>query len=764
MIIPLTNEEINIKISQTEDYCIFNNELNKTINDWKSEKKYPKKSIMSGFLDSNPNRFYLWGKSGSGKTVYLEIWKNNKDSIKEIKKLSEIENEGIYLFDGVNESSNFSEEELETILKNKKIFILYSGWYSSKKNFGHNINPSEEIIRLSGWDRFKEFYEINEYFSIREKYLMCSIKNFDKIKKEEKHSLIWKAFENIMTSEYLYYYKKIIKKSPTSIEKESNDEFRYLLKKNIIQWNDGTSKFIYSHPNIVAHLYLRNHVKEIKALSFESDTTINLIKANPTQFIWWCLQVNKDADIIFFFKENNILISVEDHQLIDEKLDDNEILYSKLTFNDLKILSNKEKYQRVYIEYLQENIDTNKILNSDDLYEKDIAYFVYSIISPIRNGGDDLYPCIMNSMKKSGFEKNIKWNNENNRNRMLNYILGRYIQGYIDDNFSSLEVSELSNIIFSNWDHKNKLKFYDFIKKCWDEIKHKSLEKDASYFDNIINYGKGRTSILDNSFQYKKMDERFQTSRNTSENGIFFNGHRSVNYWMYLKFEDTKQYGIRTFYSEKNISDIFEKFMILFLNRYIYHFKNEPVYIDKFDYNIKTLPKELQQIFIKNKIKKLYSEIKIYLSENKNLISLEWDIDKIISKNRSNYIWIRNYESYSIYDNTAPENSILQAQDIYDSSGTKYVIKDGQTIILSNKKKFDKFIISYRLEDLNKEIDYDASFIIDFNNKDEKLETIEYEDITSWHISDDEIVEKEYEKNENEILNIIKTTTSLDNF
>jgi hypothetical protein len=94
--------------------------------------------------------------------------------------------------------------------------------------------------------------------------------------------------------------------------------------------------------------------------------------------------------------------------LIDEKLDDDEILYSKLTFNDLKILSNKQKYQRVYIEYLQENIDTNKILNSNDLYEKDIAYFVYSIISPIRNGGDDLYPSIMNSMKKSGFEKNIK--------------------------------------------------------------------------------------------------------------------------------------------------------------------------------------------------------------------------------------------------------------------------------------------------------------------------------------------------------------------
>jgi hypothetical protein len=106
---------------------------------------------------------------------------------------------------------------------------------------------------------------------------------------------------------------------------------------------------------------------------------------------------------------------------------------------------------------------------------------------------------------------------------------------------------------------------------------------------------------------------------------------------MYLKFEDKKnkieieemkiyherQYGIGTFYSGKEISDIFEKFMILFLKRYIYFFKNEPVYIDEFDYNIKTLPKELQQTFIQNKIKELYYEIKKYLLENKNLISLE---------------------------------------------------------------------------------------------------------------------------------------------
>ncbi len=723
------------------------------------------------------NSFYLWGDSGSGKTEYLEIWKNNKEDIKQIKNLSEIKNKGIYLFDAVNESSNFSEEDLKKILKNDKFFIIYAGWDRSNIFFGHNINPSEEIIISKGWGEFKEFHKINESFSIREKFLMCDIRNFDTFNKRQKHSLIWKAFENIMPSKKeVNYYKKIVKENPINIEEEQSSEFKFLLEKNIIQWNQKGQNYIYSHQNIVAYLYLREYVDKIKELSI--DLPINLIKKQPTQFIYWWLQVKKDGDILNFFKKNNILISVQDHQLIDEKLDDDEILYSKLTFNDLKILSNKQKYQRVYIEYLQENIDTNKILNSNDLYEKDIAYFVYSIISPIRNGGDDLYPSIMNSMKKSGFEKNIKWNNENNKNRMLNYVLGRYIQGYIDNNFSSLDVSELHDIIFCNWDHNNYFEFYDFVNKYWEEIEKKYLKSETEYFDGVLNSGKGRTSILDASRKYKNFDKRFKTSRNASGLGIFSNGHKSVNYSMYLKFEDKKnkieieemkiyherQYGIGTFYSGKEISDIFEKFMILFLKRYIYFFKNEPVYIDEFDYNIKTLPKELQQTFIQNKIKELYYEIKKYLLENKNLISLEWEIDKIISKNKSNYLWIRNYESYSIYDNTAPENSILQAQYIYDSSGTKYVIKDGQTIFLSNEKKFDKFIISYRLEDPNKEIDYDASFIIDFNNKDEKLETIEYEDITSWHISDDEIVEREDKKHEDEILNIIKTTSSLDNF
>jgi len=77
----LSKEEIDIKISQTEDYSIFNNKLNKKINDWESEKKYPKKYFMVDLLDYNPNHFYLWGNSGSGKTAYLKIWKKNKDKL-----------------------------------------------------------------------------------------------------------------------------------------------------------------------------------------------------------------------------------------------------------------------------------------------------------------------------------------------------------------------------------------------------------------------------------------------------------------------------------------------------------------------------------------------------------------------------------------------------------------------------------------------------------------------------------------------------------
>ena len=313
--------------------------------------------------------------------------------------------------------------------------------------------------------------------------------------------------------------------------KNDNKEFNSLFKKYIIQYNQKQQCYIYSHQNIVNYLFFREYVEEIKTLNFEDKSIINIIQKEPKQFINWWLSLGEKGDIFNFLIINKINISVRDHKLIDKNLTNNNIWYSKLTFYDLKILSNKEKYQRIYEEYLLENINTNHILNKKDSFAKDIVYFVYSIISPIR--GDDYFPRIMNSMKKTGFENKIKWINGTNRHKMLNYNLGRYIQGYTNPKFSALYISELTNTLFSNWDIKNKFKFYDFVKKYWDITEdYFSLEDDksnayyfAEHFDSVLNSGKGRGSILDASSRYNDFDNRFHTSRNASGELIFNIGH-----------------------------------------------------------------------------------------------------------------------------------------------------------------------------------------------------------------------------------------------
>ena len=162
----------------------------------------------------------MWGQAGSGKTEYLKIFKQNSiKNIVKINDLNEIENEGIYLFDATNESKDFSEDIMEEIIKENKVFIIYSGWESSKKYSDHNINPSDKFVLLQGWDKLKK-YDRGNNFSIREKTLMCQIKNFEEIKEKEFHSIIWKAFENVMTKKEIKYYKKNSKnKSFTNIEK-----------------------------------------------------------------------------------------------------------------------------------------------------------------------------------------------------------------------------------------------------------------------------------------------------------------------------------------------------------------------------------------------------------------------------------------------------------------------------------------------------------------------------------------------------------------
>jgi hypothetical protein len=163
-------------------------------------------------------------------------------------------------------------------------------------------------------------------------------------------------------------------------------------------------------------------------------------------------------------------------------------------------------------------------------------------------------------------------------------------------------------------------------------------DSNAGEFDNFLNYGKGRTTILDKVHLYQKFDERFKTSNNFSRGTTIFQmGHIYVNFAMYLIFEKNKiqinkkemilcykkKYNFQFSYSTKQISNPFEKFLILLVKRYVYECKNEPIYIKKFDYSIKTLPISLQKIFIENKINKFYFEIKKYLLKNKNLLNLE---------------------------------------------------------------------------------------------------------------------------------------------
>ena len=116
-----------------------------------------------------------------------------------------------------------------------------------------------------------------------------------------------------------------------------------------------------------------------------------------------------------------------------------------------------------------------------------------------------------------------------------------------------------------------------------------------------------------------------------------------------------KQYSGEMFHKGTEISNSFEKFMILLLNRYVYFLYNEPVYLEEFNYNIKYLPVSLQKEFVDNNIKKIFQSIKEYLYKNNNLIQLTWEIDKEISLGASNYIWIRNYKIFSIYDLKAPK-------------------------------------------------------------------------------------------------------------
>ncbi|WP_342252085.1 hypothetical protein [Spiroplasma endosymbiont of Amphibalanus improvisus] len=803
--------ETTLKIFQTEDYNLFASMLNQRISKWFFNKDNPDNdNVIQNFLfsQSYKNSFYLWGPSGSGKTEYINNWITNDkpnyiQEIKKITKLSEIDDEKIfYIFDAINESNDFDESKLQEILKDKNIFIIFSGWNSLKMFEGYNINPSEEIVISKGWNKIKK-YEWNNSFSIREKYLMCNLLDdkeyVKKIKDKEWHSIIWKAFERVFKEAFpdykkeMEYFKNKIKINPFKIDEDNSLEFQNLKKKNIIQFNQEKKSYIYSHLNLTCHLFLRDYIDEIKNLNFNSlkpDTKkvfIELWKTQPHHFICWCKILKLESNTILnFVKKELIKIPVFSHKLLDDKLIDCTIKYSKLNFEDLKILSEKNKYNRIYCEYLLENINADIELNKNNLHADDIVYFVYSIMSPIR--GDDFFPKVMNSMKISNFQNKIKWINKKNRQKMLNYILGRYIQGYIDSNFSALKISQLENILFSNWDINNKITFYDFVDKC--VLNLILLFKDnysfgfAECFDAVLNCGKGRNSILNASSNYSKFNAIFKCLRNNSNpleydiKNIFEIAHRYVNAWMYILFEKShnpisikemclyyrKQYFDGTFHKGTEITDPFEKFMMLLFKRYIYSTKNEPHYNKKFDYNLPVLSNKVQYLLALDDWKNLLLEIKNYLLKNPNLIELEWEIDKFIGKGGLNILWIRTYNIYEIEDDEAPKNAILRGMEIYDPTGIKYKIQNNQKVFLSNQNKFYKFIISYRLDGNtygNKILD--KTFEIELLNNNFKFKELPYIDITSWNISNHSKMQSKYDKYENEILPCIKNNYKINN-
>lgn len=766
----------SIKIWETEDYCKFEHELVKQIGQWKGNKYFPKKDGTSSWSNRYNMAFCLWGPAGSGKSEYLKIWMHkhmDNYSVQKITDLNQIDDEHeIFLFDGVNESDTFSEKKFEKEFKDRNIFLIFSGWDKTEIFSSYNINPSDEIVISIGWNDIKnDLFSSN--FSIREKYLMCGVKRINKIKEKEFHSLIWKAFENIMTKAERDYYKKITAYNPIIIKNDSFSQiFQSLLKKHIIQWNEEAYNFVYSHPSIACYLFFRNHVESIKKLEFNDDI-IRIITHSPSQLINWWVSLGKLKPIDDFFINNSIKISVKDHKIFDNHLKNDDIEYKTLGFTDLVLLSDQDRYQRMYSEYINENIKYDRELNINDINKKDIAYFIYSINAPSR--GEENIPGIMNSMITTNFQNLIHWANDNPRQQMLNYVLGRYVQGYLDDGFSSLKISNLKSVLFSNWDPENQYIFFDFVKDQWNKIEKwfpNGGAQLAERFDGVLNSGRGRGSILDASSSYKKYDDRFCTGRNSMGNNMLEIGHRRVNFSMYLMFEHPvnkidpfemeeyyhKQYNGGPFHKGTEITLPFEKFMILLLNRYVYYSKNAPVPNAKFNHNIKVLPSALQNIFVSNNISEVFNVIWKFLQENNELLSLRWEIDKFIGKNGFNHIWIRAYNIYSIYDTEAHKKDDAVFSDegsVYDPNGTFYNIRNGQEITVSKNKKFNKFIISYKLDEYPSMKMLDQSFIIDLRKKPE-LRLIEYKDITSWNISDENQLDFEYEKYENNLLDIYK--------
>ena len=724
------------------------------------------------------NSFYLWGEVGSGKTQYLNIWLKNNNLVKEIKALEKIKNDNgkIYCFDGVNESDTFDIKQLKNTLKTcNKVFVIFSGWdrYSGFPNY--NINSSEEFVNTIGWLKIKHDCNIiDDNFSIREKFIMCvKPKNLDKIKKLQKHSLMWKAFENIFekNEKVKNYFKKIIEKNPEYIEEEKNNEFKWLKQKKLIQYNNNRKKWVYSHKNIVYYLFFRKKediISRIKNLNLNSDDHIEYVKNNPPQFINWWFGTNKytkDKErinkLVLFLKNNKIPISVKSHEIIDNLEDDN-ILYLPLNFEDLKILAKNKKYNRMYKEYLKENIDANKDLNKNDLGACDIAYFIYSIHKSIEkpiiwikytpkkivNSIDNNFPRIMNSMIITNFhkEKEIEWNNDNERYQMLNYILGRYIQGYIDCNFSALTISKLKDILWCKWDKKNKLEFHDFLTKHYDKMKDKYGEKILEYskfFYALIYCGRGSVSIYDASHQkFKEFKEEIDDNRYKiiilSMYVLFEEKYNNISYEDMHKYYDIYKNGDLP--KTKQITPVFEKFMMFFFNRYIYFYHNLPVYNEEFDNKIPLIDYKIPLITNKNKeqeVNTINKEIKKYLLENTNLLNLTW---KINIKYPNDIVWwfsnkfkinscitIINYERYDLYDFYTPNDCVYaleikqQLQEepkVYDPSGVKYIIKNNQHIIVSKntKRKITKFIVHYKIfGDSVQNIICDKIFIIDLN-------------------------------------------------
>lgn len=547
--------------------------------------------------------------------------------------------------------------------------------------------------------------------------------------------------------------------------------FNYMIKKHIIQWNDENKCFLFSHPVISAHLFFRRKSEKVRSLSF-TETEMTKIKKAPSALIWWHKQLEKNDELLIdFFVKNKIKIKVRDffNLSINEKWIDN-VSFKKLNFNDISALSEKKYFQRVYLEYVNENISASKELTADDLHKNDIDYFTYSIISPIR--GDDRFPRIMNSMKKTLFWEHINFDNSSSRKRMLNFVLICYIKFYFDRNLSPLSISELKTDIFCGHDSECQFKLFEFVKKCWNLVSHEKMEM----LDHYLNNGIGRNYILDGSSIYSEYDDRFNTGRNANGE-IFEIGHKAVNLFMYEKFEEPYNKIESTDFInaqiidvmgihkkiDSDISDPFLKFMILLFEKNVYYYKNLPILNEFFDPNLELPSQEAVKLLLEKKYNEFVNYFKSFIKRNRNTCYIRLYGDPIIVKNSTFYVWIYPIKKKDLFDPTLKRGDLISHDhNLYSSN--KICFNSGAfcEVKAIENNQLDDFEIGFKLDDIDNDFK-SIDGMIKMNIYDENHELLKYNDPASSTISNQSDSDNFYEMYKDDLLPYIRDTLKLNN-